>query len=379
MSLIKKIILSLVVINPVFVFAVNTDQEIFESFKYTKNVSPNIPTPSVVEVPFNKDAFQIQAVAVYNLDKKEFEPYTFSSNSIDNRPAVLAPGSAGFPRAINDNNYETFVEFPVIDDTNKAKLTFTFDKAITSSSMYFVLDNFVALPQKVSISADVNGKDYVVLAPFKPTGNQIIFPKTTSKVWRVTFDYVQPLRITELTWNDLSSNQTAKKGLRFLAQPKNNYQIFFDADRYVDTTDKEMGDLSSNKDIVYVKDSAAIVNARYKPVDSDRDSTPDFSDNCTKIPNSDQLDSNENGRGDACEDYDRDGVVNSVDNCLEIPNSAQLDTDADNIGDVCDSLDNRVTERLPWLPWVGIGVAAIVILGLFILVVKSKLPENDLE
>ncbi len=375
----KRIFFSLLVLTPVFVFAVNTDQDIFEAFKYTKNISPNISVPSVVEVPFNRDSFQIPLVAVYNLETKQFEPYLFSTNSLDNRASVEAPGASGYPEAVNDNNYETFIEFGVFNDNNKAQLTFIFDKTVTTSSMYFTLDNFVALPQKISISADVSGKDYTVLAPVRPSSGNVSFPKTTSKIWRVVFDYVQPLRITEIKFNDLNSSQTAKKGLRFLAQPKNNYQIFFDADRYVDTTDKEAGDLYSNNDIVSLKDSTAVLNARYKPADFDKDSIPDFSDNCTKVANSDQLDSNNNGRGDACEDYDRDGVVNAWDNCSEIPNSAQLDTDADNVGDVCDPVDNRVTERLPWLPWVGMGVAAIVIFGLFILVVKSKLPENDLE
>jgi hypothetical protein len=94
------------------------------------------------------------------------------------------------------------------------------------------------------------------------------------------------------------------------------------------------------------------------------------------IANSDQKDEDENGRGDACEDYDRDGVLNANDNCRDIPNVYQQDVEKDGIGDACDSKDNRITERMPWLPWVGIGIAGLVIFGLFAITIKHKKEDN---
>ena len=39
-------------------------------------------------------------------------------------------------------------------------------------------------------------------------------------------------------------------------------------------------------------------------------------DNCPLVPNRDQIDTNGNGKGDACEDdYDGDGIADSEDNC----------------------------------------------------------------
>ncbi|MEY4731278.1 MAG: hypothetical protein RL681_224, partial [Candidatus Parcubacteria bacterium] len=84
------------------------------------------------------------------------------------------------------------------------------------------------------------------------------------------------------------------------------------------------------------------------------------------VANSSQDDVNRNGRGDACDDFDRDGVLNSADNCVNQPNRDQRDTDADGIGDVCDNEESRVTERYEWLPWLGIGFAGVVLIGLFI-------------
>ncbi|MCR9104192.1 MAG: thrombospondin type 3 repeat-containing protein [Gammaproteobacteria bacterium] len=64
---------------------------------------------------------------------------------------------------------------------------------------------------------------------------------------------------------------------------------------------------------------------------------PTGSDNCRLVSNNDQLDSNEDGVGDAC-DADNDGIPDDVDNCPLIPNSDQQDTDTNGRGDACEGL-----------------------------------------
>ncbi|MBI2631248.1 thrombospondin type 3 repeat-containing protein [Candidatus Nomurabacteria bacterium] len=222
----------------------------------------------------------------------------------------------------------------------------------------------------------VDGKEYVVQREVRPHGGYVVFPKTKSMTWKITFSYVQPLRISEIKINDLSQTQKLT-GLRFLAQPGKNYRVYFDADRYVTYPTNESGNLSSDKGVVRYGASGDILNPDYKPADYDSDSVSDLADNCISVANLDQKDSDGNFLGDACEDYDRDGVLSANDNCIDIPNVSQIDTDADNIGDACDSLDNRVTERLPWLPWVGIGIAGLVILVLFVVVARHR-PEDKI-
>ena len=80
--------------------------------------------------------------------------------------------------------------------------------------------------------------------------------------------------------------------------------------------------------------------------DDDNDGVPDAEDNCPLTANADQLDTDNDGIGDVCDDDDDDdGVPDVEDNCPLTANSNQLDSDNDGIGDVCDS-DVLVSEAI---------------------------------
>lgn len=72
--------------------------------------------------------------------------------------------------------------------------------------------------------------------------------------------------------------------------------------------------------------------------DPDNDGWSNDCDNCPNVANTNQLDCNNNGIGDACEplDTDCDGVFDAADNCPTIANPFQTDQNNNNIGDLCE-------------------------------------------
>lgn len=95
--------------------------------------------------------------------------------------------------------------------------------------------------------------------------------------------------------------------------------------------------------------------------DDDKDGVLNLLDNCVNYSNPDQKDENKNGMGDACEDFDNDRIINDKDNCINDFNPDQADKDRDKIGDACDPVDDRWTEKYPWLLWSVIGTMIIII------------------
>ena len=76
--------------------------------------------------------------------------------------------------------------------------------------------------------------------------------------------------------------------------------------------------------------------------DTDDDQIVNSSDNCPETPNEDQLDTDNDGIGDLCDDdNDNDGIANEADNCTKTVNSDQNDNDNDGIGDLCDDDDDN--------------------------------------
>ncbi len=72
--------------------------------------------------------------------------------------------------------------------------------------------------------------------------------------------------------------------------------------------------------------------------DPDGDGIPSASDNCPSVSNANQLNTDGDAQGDACDlDDDNDGTVDGTDNCPFIPNPSQADGDSDGTGDTCET------------------------------------------
>ncbi|MDQ5938867.1 MAG: hypothetical protein QG603_682 [Patescibacteria group bacterium] len=338
-----------------------------------------ISVPTVVEVPFSERYLNRSSFTVVDQITQTALPYYFKQETLANKPYYsinTVPYINGSYNMV-DNNSSTHAEFSLTNqETAVAVVNLQSSKEVTSSALTVLLDKNVALPTAVDVFAMVEGNYKLVLAKTNMLQSTVRFPETTAKNWRVTFYYVQPLRINELYLVQNNPELTSQQAIRFLAQPKANYLIYFDPDRAVVSQTSEAGNLSSNEDVLLWQQVTTTRNPQYVNADVDADGVFDYLDNCVSVYNPDQIDVNKNGRGDTCDDFDKDNISNDKDNCPNNPNYNQRDIDGDGIGDACDTEESRVTEKYKWIPWLGIVFAFVVVIVLFVITLKSKKTDN---
>jgi len=200
---------------------------------------------------------------------------------------------------------------------------------------------------------------------------KVRFPETVVSDLQIEFSLTQPLRLAEVGVTP-KQQPVRTEGVRFLAQPGESYTVYLDPDRSYGRVSSGGSNLRSDAGVMPLPEYPIVANPTYVPSDRDDDGIPDTRDNCPRVANADQKDVDGNGQGDVCDDFDRDGVMTVEDNCPQTSNRNQRDTDGDGVGDVCDEKENRFTEANPWVPWVGIGIAALVLGGLMFSVVHLK-------
>ena len=350
------------------------------AYRQYKDVSPaDLPVPTVVEVSFGSEVIERFNFTVENKTSGGFEPYLFKQETRTNEtPFTLSSNAVSGLDKMSDRKTESYAEFLLPDEGGAgfAEIRLKSGKPITSSAVSLILDNHVALPNNIEISATTDAGRRVVVARRRMDGQTVQFPKTKASDWTISFSYNQPLRISELQLVQDDVSQTNFRVLRFLAKPGLSYRIYFDPDRNISLPIGESGNFFTDEDVVVLPFISSSLNSLYLPADVDQDKIRDIFDNCVSVANPLQDDVNGNGRGDACDDFDRDGIINSADNCPDNPNRNQEDEDGDKIGNVCDGEESRVTERLSWLPWAGMGLAGIVLVVLIVLTLGSNKKDK---
>lgn len=377
----KKVIKLLPIFGLLLLAGVVSGQsdDLLSSFQNIKEISfVDIAVPTVVEVTFREGELKNFNVAIFGEKEGGFLPSAVIPHTSTNPVSIdITSNSSNESSYMDDDNYSTYAEFPATEGSvREAQIVISGQELITSSSLAISLDRYVALPVSISIKSD--GK--VVVSKTKMSSSGITFPKTTGKKWEIFLGYVQPLRISELNLIEDSPDSGKNFGVRFLAQPDSSYKIYYNPDRSAYIPVGEAPNLRDNRGLLTLGYFSGSQNDKYVPADVDADGITDIIDNCVNVSNPDQKDVDGNERGDACDDWDRDGIINSVDNCVNDPNRSQADIDNDGIGDTCDEEESRITEKYPWLPWLGLGTVAVVLIVMFSFAFREfRKKENDAE
>lgn len=337
---------------------------------------PEMKVPTLVEVYLEN--LQEYDVVVAEKDSKmpvysdmalqyNSDPITFDVT--ESSPVI------GNPDVLFDGNFDNAVEFDLDNDDGAAYIIFETNKDVDLSSFALYLDKNVSLPYSIGVDAFIKDEWKTVLSPGYASYYDIRFPSYTSDKWRIDFRHSQPLRIKEISpFNENENITFGGHKIVFLAKPDAEYVLYADAAISPSVHYDEMPNLSVGEDdeVLSADLNKGKENSTFENPDVDEDGVADYKDNCVRVANEDQEDLDENGKGDACEDHDRDGIINSEDNCPNETNPYQRDEDGDGIGDACDDEESRVTEKLPWLPWLALIIAAGVIGVIFYQTMRSE-------
>jgi hypothetical protein len=365
-----------------------------ERFEHMMTVRPEVTLPTLVsiEVPQPKD---ISIFAVHEVESNTIVPTLFTTEMGPQATPVLRPLShTGNLRTLSgidtftllsmayDGDRNSGIEFGVEVGTpvHSASLSFAAPQGLTARALTVLVMPSGVSPDTVSITVD--GRVVLAQYPFPVGSGMISFPQINGTNWSVSFTYRQPLLISEISLVDAFPVPSAVTPvISFLAQPGQSYRIFMNPDATpLVNPGQEFPQITSTQVAKRVTGSVPHANLYFVPSDDDLDGLSNRRDNCPRVANPLQEDVNLNRVGDICEDVDFDGTMGNIDNCPHITNSSQRDSDGDGIGDACDTQENRFTEAYPFVPWVGMGIALCVILGLLFYSHKHPLlPKENNE
>lgn len=390
--------------------AATTSESKLSVFPYMREINfmHNL-VPTTYEIQYDDD-IKMGTFAIFDKTNKKIVPYQIINKSnTETIPRINAIANGlNVGGTFTDNNSSTNVDFyptgEIIPQQATSKVSFsagpngsvnivtesgakvTLTKSeielnsnvpIKASSILFQYDSMSNTFYSYTIEAKINGAWNNIYTDKNDSPNIATFPEITSDSWRIRFEYNRMIRLSEIQFKKSGVQGSIPSSIRFLGLPDTSYVLYYGGSVGV-IADGEVGDFTNVKSVAHPTSYGPRIEVSgFISKDTDSDSIPDITDNCVNVPNSDQLDIDTNGIGDICEDWDLDHTANNIDNCPKVYNPDQKDIDHDGIGDACDSVESRLTESKPWIPWVGIAFAALVIIVLSVFTEKKKDLEGE--
>jgi len=386
MKILTKSLLVLTIGLLVFVAKVHAEQYLLPKEVNNFNNSQTISTrdiiiPTVIKMPLIYPQNNYDQYLILEAGSNEFQPYQIEEQTNNVSFTVVTDKGTADNRNLYDNNLNTFVDYEIGLDNIETSVTWTFEyeNPITTNEFFYKLDSNTRVPVFITIEKIENDKNTIVLYKENISSNNIRFPNVTSSKWRVSMLFEQPMRILELGFTPVTNNSNYNYYLLFLARPNQIYTIYSSPNTYINMPTKESGNLLQATELKVIDPPTIQNNKTVVQPDNDNDGVLNDIDNCISISNPTQQDLNNNNIGDACEDFDNDSILNSLDNCPDHPNKYQEDTDGDGVGDHCDEEESRLTEKIKWLPWLGLIVGFGIVISLIVTTVKTPIDSNNLE
>jgi len=309
---------------------------------------------------------------------------------------------------LKDGNKKSYMFIPDNDIYNDVSIILdTGEESHIDRIVIFTYDKFASW-RSVSIEASDDKKEWKTIRSRIEDPHQTWrwygFPRSTNyRYYKVNFETSTSLKLNEII---LQTRNEAT--LQFVANEGSNYRVYYGDIRASITEYGEINYLE-NTPFTVVNLAKQKKNADFNR-DIDRDSIDYNIDNCPFDKNSSQVDSDNDGIGDACQDEfvyskestdnivnndsessdyntevstttpvlstkvndkDSDGISNIFDNCPNTYNPSQYDKDLNGIGDACDKNKNH-SNYVQILVGILIFVCLIIILSMIKLTFSNK-------
>jgi hypothetical protein len=343
-SLFLFAIFSLLSTSSLQLYAHSDDPRFIDFQRSQEVIDPNLTGINRIAVGLSQ--IPEKGYAVYEVSTKRIQPtFTRSVFALNNNTTnilEISPTTTAKENLV-DKEFKTSTRFDFDKSRGYSFVILKLDKPISTTNLSYYLDSNVQNPEEIAIQSKLSGgsNEYqTILSRRENYTNAVSFPDVFADVFKIEFFHKQPLRIQEIDIG-VPSNNLLEQQIVWLGRPGEKYRLYTDAQKYTNLPTEEAGNLANIEDnIITTKLDEGEPNEAFRESDTDKDGIIDKKDNCPTIKNPDQKDTDNNSKGDICEDKDGDSILDGVDNCPLYANRSQLDTDKNGVGDVCEDKDN---------------------------------------